>query len=92
MLRISATGEYALLLAQHLADHPDGSRLADAAESLGIPEPMLRKVANRLVRAGVLESTLGRSGGIRLALMHPSVYDVLAAAGENLSVTTCSHM
>lgn len=52
---------------------------------------MLRKVANRLVRAGVLASELGRSGGVSLAKPDLSVYDVLAAAGEDLSVTACTH-
>jgi Rrf2 family protein len=91
MLRISASGEYALLLVRRLADHPGKHTLARLAADLEIPEPMLRQVSSRLVGAGMLSSGLGRSGGVGFEREEVSVYDVLAAVDEDLAVTACTH-
>ena len=65
---LTLTGEYALratiYLAQHVQDWPiPGRRIAEQA---GIPAKYLSKVLGDLVRAGVLKSSPGRTGGFRM--------------------------
>lgn len=60
------------------------------SEKLAIKEPFLRKTANRLEKAGIVLSRKGRYGGIELIKKDISVYDILLAVGEDLSITVCS--
>ena len=65
---MTRTGEYAIRAVIHLAKNPDewpisGKRIAEEA---GIPPKYLSKVLGDLVRAGVLMSTRGKSGGFRM--------------------------
>ncbi|MFQ5430768.1 MAG: RrF2 family transcriptional regulator [Phycisphaerae bacterium] len=62
------TSEYALRAAIHLAQHQDrwpipGKQIAEEA---GIPPKYLAKVLGDLVRAGVLHSNRGKSGGFSM--------------------------
>ena len=90
MFKISASSEYALILVKHLSERPGLRTLETVSSDTGIPLPMLRKVSNRLERAGIVESKKGRAGGIGLRAGEFSVKDVLVAAGENLSIAVCS--
>ncbi|NQU40598.1 MAG: Rrf2 family transcriptional regulator [Lentisphaerae bacterium] len=47
------------------ADSVESAKHIAAEESL--PEPLLRKILQRLVKSGIVESVKGRSGGVRLA-------------------------
>jgi Rrf2 family protein len=66
---LSQTAEYALravlAVATEGSDQPVGA--ARLAARLGIPQNYLSKTLHQLARAGVLESTRGKSGGFRLA-------------------------
>jgi len=79
---LSLTSQYALRALIHLALHTDdrpvpGRRLAEEA---GIPAKYLSKVLGDLVRAGVLDSSPGKTGGYRLRrpAQETMLYDVLA--------------
>ncbi|MFQ5494613.1 MAG: RrF2 family transcriptional regulator [Phycisphaerae bacterium] len=65
---LSRTSQYALramiYLAQHAGDHPiPGPKIAREAQ---VPSKYLSKVLGDLVRAGVLTSSPGKTGGFRL--------------------------
>jgi Rrf2 family protein len=63
------TAEYALRAVLHIAsfDQDRSVRVDDIADALGIPRNYLSKTLHQLVRAGILTSTRGPSGGFRLA-------------------------
>lgn len=66
---LSQTAEYALRVVLHLAADPHSAptSAAAAAATLNIPERYLARVLNVLTREGVLVSTRGAQGGVRLA-------------------------
>lgn len=90
MFKISASSEYALILVKHLSERPGIHTLEKLSADTGIPLPMLRKVASKLEKSGIVVSKKGRSGGICACESQVSVKDVLVAAGENLSIALCS--
>ncbi len=79
---LTRTSEYALQalihLTQNSGDWPISGK--EIAEATGIPRKYLSKVLADLVRAGVLESARGKSGGFRMARPgnKTSLYEVLA--------------
>ena len=68
-MTITRATEYACLTMIHLAKQPPGtlSFTADIAEAEGIPPAFLVKVIPRLVKAGLVVSRRGSSGGVELA-------------------------
>lgn len=66
----SASCEYAIRALTYLARQPEGalSLLADIADSEGVPGPFLGKILHDLVKAGILRSARGPTGGYALAL------------------------
>jgi len=79
MLKISSSGEYALLLIKHLTHNSGTHTISAVSEKLGIKEPFLRKTANKLEKAGIILSHKGRYGGVELVKKDTSVYDILSA-------------
>ncbi|HWA59697.1 MAG TPA: Rrf2 family transcriptional regulator [Gemmatimonadales bacterium] len=64
---LSQTAEYALRAVLTLAVEPEGILgAAELAARLDVPRNYLSKTLHQLARAGVLESTRGKSGGFRL--------------------------
>jgi len=65
---LSQTAEYALRAVLYVAQHGDRLvQVGEMAQALRIPRNYLSKIVHVLARAGVLESTRGKSGGFRLA-------------------------
>lgn len=90
MLKISSSGEYALLLVKHLTHNPWIHTISAISEKLVIKEPFLRKTTNKLEKANIITSHKGRYGGIELVKKDISVYDILLAVWEDLNITVCS--
>lgn len=65
---LSRTGEYALRALIHLAQREEDWPISGAriAEDTGIPPKYLSKILGNLARAGVLDSSPGKTGGFRL--------------------------
>lgn len=64
---LSQTAEYALRAVLTLAVEPGGQLgAAQLADKLDVPRNYLSKTLHQLARAGILESTRGKSGGFRL--------------------------
>jgi Rrf2 family protein len=65
---LNQSAEYALRAALYMAQGGDGAYKApDIASALGLPNTYLSKVMHQLVRAGVLRSVRGPTGGYTLA-------------------------
>lgn len=67
---LSQTGEYALRAVLYVADQRTerAIQVGEMARALDVPQNYLSKTLHQLVRAGVLTSTRGKSGGFRLAV------------------------
>lgn len=84
---LSQTSEYALRAVLYIAGRDGPARAADIADAVGVPPNYMSKTLHQLVRAGVLLSTRGPSGGFRLAvaarqLTLETVVASFAARGE----------
>jgi len=69
MLRLSKKADYGLMAMKHLAEHADRGACSakDVADSYRIPQELLAKILQRLVKAGLLKSQHGTHGGYVLA-------------------------
>jgi Rrf2 family transcriptional regulator, nitric oxide-sensitive transcriptional repressor len=65
-MNLSQVEDYAVRALVDMAVHP-GERIEDIARRTVIPKANLAKVVHSLVRAGLVETTRGRRGGVRLA-------------------------
>jgi len=67
-VRLTSHSDYALRVLIYCAGRPtELATIADIAKAYDISRAHLMKIANKLVRAGFLQSTRGRNGGLRLA-------------------------
>ena len=80
-----------ILLASHRveANHPVSIRLI--AGKLDVPFHFLVKILNKLTRGGMLESTRGAGGGVRLARPASSISmaEILAKLGDDNQLQGC---
>jgi len=93
MLRLSKKADYGLMAMKHLAEHADGGACSakDVADSYRIPQELLAKVLQRLVKAGLLHSQHGTNGGYTLArdAKKISAFEVIRAIDGPLFITSC---
>jgi Rrf2 family protein len=66
---VSKTSEYALRALIYLVSQGPGARLSadQLANAIGAQPPFLAKIVQKLVKAGILDSKRGPSGGVSLA-------------------------
>jgi Rrf2 family transcriptional regulator, nitric oxide-sensitive transcriptional repressor len=64
-MQLGQTEDYAVRALVDLARHPN-ARVEDIARRTGVPAPHLAKVIQALARSGLVETTRGRGGGVRL--------------------------
>ena len=93
MLKLTKKADYGLMAMKHLAEHAHERACSakDVAESYGIPQEVLAKILQRLVKAGLLNSQHGINGGYMLA-RDPgmiSVFEVIRAIDGPLFITSC---
>ena len=69
MLGISRQTDYAVRVVLHLACLEEGAQvsIAEISETRSLPMPFVRRLIKPLVSRGILASSRGASGGIRLA-------------------------
>ena len=92
-MMISTRGRYALRVMLDMAEHGGGEwlRLRDIAQRQQLSKKYLESIMAALSRAGLVEGTVGRSGGYRLT-RSPAEYpvgEILRAAEGNLSPISC---
>lgn len=92
-MRLSSLADYAVLMMRTAASHCGGVRAnaASLAQEAGIPVPTAQKLASLLGRAGLLKSTRGSGGGIKLARPAAAITlaDIIEAVDGPIALTAC---
>ena len=91
-MRLAEYTDYTLRVLMYCAAHPDRLvTIAEMAERHGVSKNHLMKIVNDLARQGVLETTRGRGGGVRL-LKQPGdirVGDVVRSCETDFRLVEC---
>lgn len=93
MLGISRQTDYAVRVVLHLACLEAGAQvsIAEISEARGLPVPFVRRLIKPLLLRGILASSRGSSGGIRLGKPagEISLLDVVAAMEGGMALNHC---
>ena len=91
-MRLAEYTDYTLRVLMYCAAHPDERiTIADLAERHAVSKNHLMKIVNDLARQGVLETTRGRGGGLRL-VEDPArirVGDIVRACETDFRLVEC---
>jgi FeS assembly SUF system regulator len=93
MIILSKLADYGVIVATHLAAHPDRQATAAAiAAATMLPRATVAKLLKAMAHAGLVSATRGAAGGYRLARRPGaiSVAEVVAAIDGDIGVTQCS--
>ena len=93
MIILSKLADYGVIVATHLAAHPERQATAAAiATATRLPPATVAKLLKALAHAGLATATRGAAGGYRLARMPAaiSVAEVVAAIDGDIGMTQCS--
>jgi FeS assembly SUF system regulator len=93
MIILSKLADYGVIVATHLAAHPERQINAHvAAEETRLPTATVAKVLKSLAHAGIVTALRGAAGGYRLArpAREISVAEVVAAIDGKIGMTQCS--
>lgn len=92
-MRLSSMADYAVLVMAAAARHCGGVRVSamQLAEETGLPVPTVQKLVSRLTAAGLLRSTRGAGGGLKLARPAAAVTlaDIVEAVEGPIALTAC---
>jgi FeS assembly SUF system regulator len=98
-MRLSSLADYAVVLMSAASRHCGAALLAEGkmnastlSRETGVPLPTTQKLVSRLSAAGLIESTRGIGGGIRLARPPASISlaDIVEAVEGPLAITSCT--
>jgi FeS assembly SUF system regulator len=93
MIILSKLADYGVIVASHLAAHPDRKATAAAiAAATRLPPATVAKLLKALAHAGLVSATRGATGGYRLARLPAaiSVAEVVAAIDGDIGMPQCS--
>ena len=92
-MRLSSMADYAVVTMSAAARHCGGARVSAArlAEETGLPAPTVQKLVSRLTAAGLLRSTRGVGGGLKLARPAAAITlaDIVEAVEGPIALTSC---
>ena len=93
-MRLSNMADYAVVTMSAAARHCGGSRVSAAqlAEETGLPAPTVQKLVSRLTAAGLLRSSRGAGGGLKLARPAAAITlaDIIEAVEGPIALTACA--
>jgi len=93
MIILSKLADYGVIVATHLAAHPERQETAAAvATATRLPQATVAKLLKALAHAGLVTGTRGATGGYRLGRPAGaiSVAEVVAAIDGDIGLTQCS--
>ncbi|MEM1376928.1 MAG: Rrf2 family transcriptional regulator [Pseudomonadota bacterium] len=91
-MRLTRQTDYSLRILMFCASSGNRiSRVADIASAYQVSQPFIFKLLAKLVAANIVETTRGRSGGVRLAKAPTeiTVGEVVRVSEENMSMADC---
>ena len=92
-MRLSSMADYAVVIMAASARHCGGVRVSagQLAEETGVPAPTVQKLVSRLTSAGLLRSSRGVGGGLKLARPAAaiSLADIVEAVEGPIALTAC---
>ena len=92
-MRLSSMADYAIVMMIAAARHCGGARVnaVQLADETGLPAPTVQKLVSRLTAAGLLRSSRGAGGGLRLARPAAaiSLADIIEAVEGPIAMTAC---
>jgi FeS assembly SUF system regulator len=93
-MRLSSMADYAVVTMSAAARHCGGARVSAAqlAEETGLPAPTVQKLVSRLTAAGLLRSSRGAGGGLKLARPAAAINlaDIIEAIEGPIALTACA--
>lgn len=95
-MRLSSMADYAVVTMSAAARHCGSARVSAAqlAEETGLPAPTVQKLVSRLTAAGLLRSSRGAGGGLKLARPAATINlaDIIEAVEGPIAMTACVEM
>lgn len=92
-MRLSSMADYAVVIMSAAARHCGGARVAASqlAEETGLPVPTVQKLVSKLTAAGLMRSSRGVGGGLKLARPPAaiSIADIVEAVEGPIALTAC---
>src|SRR6478735_4855362 len=92
-MRLSSMADYAVVVMSAAARHCGGARVnaGQLADETGVPAPTVQKLVSRLTASGLLRSSRGVGGGLKLARPAAaiSLVDIIEAVEGPIALTAC---
>ena len=92
-MRLSSMADYAVVTMAAAARHCGHTRVnaGQLAEETGLPAPTVQKLVSRLTAAGLLRSSRGVGGGLKLARPAAAITlaDIVEAVEGPIALTAC---
>jgi FeS assembly SUF system regulator len=92
-MRLSSMADYAVVIMSAASRHCGGARVSagQLAEETGLPAPTVQKLVSKLTAAGLLRSSRGVGGGLKLARPPAaiSLADIVEAVEGPIALTSC---
>ena len=92
-MRLSSMADYAIVTMAAAARHCGNARVSAGQLALetGLPAPTVQKLVSRLTAAGLLRSTRGVGGGLKLARPAAAITlaDIVEAVEGPIALTAC---
>lgn len=92
-MRLSSMADYAVVIMAAAARHCGAARVSagQLAEETGLPGPTVQKLVSRLSAAGLLRSSRGVGGGLKLARPAAAITlaDIVEAVEGPIAMTAC---
>ncbi|MCJ2187464.1 SUF system Fe-S cluster assembly regulator [Novosphingobium beihaiensis] len=92
-MRLSSMADYAVVIMSAAARHCGGARVSagQLAEETGLPAPTVQKLVSKLTAAGLMRSSRGVGGGLKLARPPAAITlaDIVEAVEGPIALTGC---
>ena len=92
-MRLSSMADYAVVIMSAASRHCGGARISagQLADETGLPVPTVQKLVSKLSAAGLMRSSRGVGGGLKLARPPATITlaDIVEAVEGPIALTAC---